>query len=360
MPSAASQPVRPSAQEAARSGAEPTAPAHQAVAEAVLRGLSASPRSLPPWLFYDQRGSELFEQITGLAEYYLTRVERSILTTQADAILAAANPRQQPLTILELGAGSATKTSLLLEAALRQQPSVDYCALDVSASALAEAEQRLKATLPGLAVTTRRANYTQDLSVLSDLAHTAQDPRCQPLRMVLWIGSSIGNFEPEEARALLGRIRAQLTPGDTLVLGTDYAPSAHKPVSTLLRAYADADGVTADFNRNVLVRLNRELGADFKPECFAHEVRWSGPAVCSSSQAARIEMHLKSLTQQRVALPELGLALDFAPGETIHTENSYKFTPDTIEALLEEAGFRTRERWSDPRHWFGVSLACVL
>lgn len=359
MPSAASHPIRPSAKEPACSGPQSTAPAHKAVAEVALRGLCASPRSLPPWLFYDQRGSELFEQITGLAEYYLTRVERGILTAQADAILAAANPRQQPLTIIELGAGSATKTSLLLQAALRQQPSVDYCALDVSASALAEAEQRLKATLPGLTVTTRIANYTQDLSGLADPARAAQDQRSQPVRMVLWIGSSIGNFEPEEARALLGRIRAQLAPGDTLVLGTDYAPSAHKPVSTLLRAYADANGITAAFNRNILVRLNRELGADFKPEHFAHEVRWAGREACSSSQAARVEMHLKSLLQQRISLPELGLILHFAPGETIHTENSYKFTPDGIEALLQEAGFTTKERWSDPRHWFGVSLARV-
>lgn len=343
--------------------------ANTAVAQAVLRGLGSQPRSLAPWLFYDQRGSELFERITGLAEYYLTRLERGIFAVHSEAILKAANPKasvnpaatvnpaaatnpERPrLTIVELGAGSASKTCLLLQAALKQQPSVAYCALDVSPSALAEATERIGQAMPSLAVTTRVVDYTQDLSALAAAPAAEPANHSQTHRkMVLWIGSSIGNFEPAEAQALLCNVCTHLRPGDSLLLGADFAPSPHKSVSTLLRAYQDADGVTAAFNRNVLVRINHELGANFCPEAFTHEARWS-------DKQARIEMHLVSRTRQQVEVPALGLRLSFSAGESIHTENSYKFTPECMQDILLQAGFTRVEQWTDPRHWFGVWLA---
>jgi len=320
-----------------------------ALASAVRRGLASHPRRLPPWLFYDDLGSQLFDQITELPEYYLTRTERAILAARAPAIvaLAAAGAR---LHIAELGAGSAAKTCLLLAAAAARQPSpipalvsaavptVVYEPIDVSASALDQAARRIQRELAGIHVSPRVLDYTNGLVFAT--------PRPGERRLVLYIGSSIGNFEPSEALSLLRRVRARLAPGDAFLLGVDLV----KPESTLLAAYNDAAGVTAAFNRNLLVRLNRELAADFDPHAFAHRALWN-PA------HSRIEMHLESRRAQRVHLRALDLAIDFAPAETIHTENSYKFTPGQPQQLLTEAGFTPAATWTDPQNWFAVSLA---
>jgi L-histidine Nalpha-methyltransferase len=308
------------------------------VGSEVWRGLTSQPKSLSPWLFYDEEGSRLFEAITELPEYYLTRTERAILSEHADEIIAAASDSDaRPLTVFELGAGTATKTGLLLAAAARRQEAVTYHPIDVSESALWEARTRLEADIPGVRVHPHVADYTENLGTLE-----ASGGR----RLVLYIGSSIGNFEPRQAAQLLRDLRRQLSPGDRLLLGVDMV----KDRGTLRRAYDDAAGVTAAFNGNILTRINRELGANFRSRVFKHRARWN-------EQHSRMEMHLESLLAQKVSIPALDLEIHFAAGETIHTENSYKFTADGVTALLEESGFKVSRSWTDPKHWFGVCLA---
>jgi L-histidine N-alpha-methyltransferase len=227
----------------------------------VYRGLTALPKKLSPWLFYDTRGSELFEAITELPEYYLTRTEREIFAQYSDEILEAAGDKR--LAIIELGAGTAAKTGVLLAAAVRKQERVSYYPIDISVSALQEAQRRIGDEQPQVAVRPIVADYTTDLSEMP----TATGGR----RLVLYIGSSIGNFDPAEAAALLRRLRGQLAPGDLLLLGVDHI----KDRNTLLRAYNDAAGVTAEFNRNVLTRIKRELGGNFRPGLFRHRVCWN-------------------------------------------------------------------------------------
>ncbi|HZY61542.1 MAG TPA: L-histidine N(alpha)-methyltransferase [Edaphobacter sp.] len=321
-----------------------------AVAEEARKGLTAYPRTLSPWLFYDEIGSRLFEQITALPEYYLTRIERGIFSEYADEILReAAGEEKQQLTLIELGAGTAAKTGILLAAALRQQGSVVYQPVDVSESALDLASRNIQANFPGVSVRCQVADYTREPLPLD---------RLRGLRtLALYIGSSIGNFSPEAARSLLRNVRAQLLPGDKLLLGADLVPGPHKNVEELLAAYNDSFGVTAAFNRNVLIRLNRELGADFHPADFAHRAIWN-------ARLSRIEMHLVSLMRQRVYIPANSagpdLVLEFEAGETIHTENSYKFTPTDVEALLAKANFEVARLWQDPRQLFSVTLATAV
>jgi dimethylhistidine N-methyltransferase len=315
----------------------PTLPAvNEAVLTEALTGLSAPQKTLSPWLFYDEPGSQLFEKITTLPEYYLTRTERALFHNHADDIFLELD---SAVTIAELGAGSAAKTGILLRAATRFQPSVLYQPIDISPSALDEAAASLSA-IPGVSVESQVANYiTEPFRIARLPGHKV---------LALYIGSSIGNFSPAEATAILCNLRHHLCPGDALLLGTDLAPGATKSVETLLAAYDDAAGVTAAFNLNVLARLNRELGADFNLSAFAHRARWS--PTCS-----RIEMHLQSLAPQTVTLA--GTRIRFAAGETIHTENSYKFTAAAIQALLAGAGFVSTRTFTDAGQTFAVTLA---
>jgi L-histidine N-alpha-methyltransferase len=312
-----------------------------AVACEATQGLTATPKTLSPWLFYDEEGSHLFEQITTLPEYYLTRTERGIFATHADEIIARAAGRQR-LTLVELGAGTATKTGLLLAAAVRRQASVVYQPVDVSETALDEARENIETNIPGVTVHSQIADYTSEPLSLKHRPGTRT--------LALYIGSSIGNFAPQDAHDVLRNLRTQLKPGDSLLLGTDLA----KDEATLLAAYNDAAGVTAAFNRNVLTRLNRELGANFRVEKFAHKAIWN-------ARESRIEMHLCSTVAQSVNIPASAdcpaLTLDFAAGETIHTENSYKFTKATISALLGAAGFTLTQTWHDADKLFAVTLA---
>ena len=317
-----------------------------AIAEEARTGLTATPKTLSPWLFYDQAGSELFEQITCLPEYYLTRTERGILAAHADEIVSLAatpahNAAAPKLTLIELGAGTATKTGLLLTAAVRQQGSVVYQPVDVSESALAEATDNVLAHIPGVTVRCQVADYTREPLPLDRLRNTRT--------LALYIGSSIGNFAPAAAIEVLSNLRAQLQPGDMLLLGTDLAPGAKKSVADLLAAYDDAAGITAAFNVNVLTRLNRDLGTDFNLAKFRHQACWN-PA------ESRIEMHLESIIPQIVHLPG-SAPLHFRQGETIHTENSYKFTPAMIASLFQHSGFSPTRTWNDPELRFAVTLA---
>jgi L-histidine Nalpha-methyltransferase len=299
----------------------------------VLRGLTSRPKWLPAKLFYDAAGSALFEQITTLPEYYLTATEQGIFERHAREMLSAA---RCGTSIVELGAGTAKKTMLLLRAALDRNRAVRFIPVDLSSSALRLARQRVRSELPQVAVQSLVLDFTESLSALSAIAGP---------KLVLFLGSSIGNFEPMAASALLRRVWQSLEPGDALLLGTDM----RKPVPVLLRAYDDAAGVTAQFNLNLLARLNRELHAEFDLECFAHQVRWNDPH-------SRIEMHLTSRADQRVAIRSLDLSVAFSGGETIHTENCYKYTPEMIDSIAHNGGFAVERAWSDEHDWFRVNL----
>lgn len=325
-----------------------------AVAAEARSGLLNSPKTLSPWLFYDENGSRLFEQITELPEYYLTRTERSIFQAYADEIIALASEPtgSDPapiLTLIELGAGTATKTGILLRAAIRKQKRVVYQPVDVSETALAEATENIRSQIPGVTVRCQVADYTTQPLPLNRLSNTRT--------LALYIGSSIGNFSPKQACDVLSNLRSQLLAGDKLLLGTDLAPGAFKSVADLIAAYDDAAGVTAAFNRNVLSRLNRELGANFHSETFEHQARWNA---CES----RIEMHLVSSRAQQVYIPANSsgslLTLGFSRGESIHTENSYKFTSERTQRLLQSAGFALDRTWKDEQQLFAVHLATAI
>ena len=309
------------------------------IAVEVFTGLTGEPKTLSPWLFYDEAGSRLFEEITELPEYYVTRTERQILAEHADEIVSAAAGGRD-LSMIELGAGTATKTGLLLNAAVRLQGSVTYYPIDVSQTALDEARSRLEAELPEVTVEPIVADYTEGMRQNSTV-HRGR-------RLVLYIGSSIGNFSPADAVEVLRGVRAQLSSGDCLLLGTDMV----KDAQMLHAAYDDAAGVTARFNMNVLTRINRELEGNFDPRLFRHQARWN-------AQESRVEMHLESLLAQKVAIRALDLEVRFLSGETIHTENSYKFTDESVLELLTRAGFRLRQQWSDADKWFTVYLAAA-
>jgi L-histidine Nalpha-methyltransferase len=312
-------------------------------------------KSLPAWLFYDEHGSDLFQQITELPEYYLTRTERRLLAAHADELLLQ---MAAPVTLVELGAGTAAKTGLLLRAARRSQPEVLYQPIDVSASALREAAETLGAEIPGIIVAPQVANYITE-------TFTIQRPAGQRI-LALYIGSSIGNFSPTEQVAILRKMRAHLQPGDALLLGVDMSPvpgtmngngnghayrsngHENKSIATLIAAYDDSAGVTAAFNRNILAHLNRVLGSDFDPARFLHLARWN-------AEQSRMEMYLKSNSPQTVHLD--GHVITFAAGETIHTENSYKFTAEAVLTLFARSGFTPALTLEDPAGFFSVTLA---
>lgn len=306
------------------------------IAEDVLRGLSAEPKRLPPKLFYDAEGSRLFEEITRTREYYPTRTERGILEEFAGEIVRAAGSN---LTLVELGAGSAYKTKVLIRAILRRQLRLEFHPVDVSPAALKHAVASLNGDFPRLHVSPIAADYTQHLPGL----------KSRPGRkLVLFIGSTIGNFEPEEARQFLERVRDSLRPGDALLLGFDMV----KDAKVLYAAYNDAAGITERFNKNVLARINRELGADFDLNEFNHVAFWN-------ERKSRIEMHLESRVDQDVWISDLGRDFQFSFGERIHTENSYKFTPESIARLLRQSSLKPENIWTDPQKWFSVVLARV-
>src|SRR5579863_902651 len=312
----------------------------KALTREVRRGLIARPRSLSPWMFYDAEGSRLFECITALPEYYPTRTERALLAGHADAIIARAhNDRSLPLRLVELGAGTASKTCILLEAALRFSDDVAYVPVDVCADAIELACQNVACTLPEVRIQPIVQNYVTNPLQLEPFDGTT---------LALYIGTSIGNFSPEEARLILRNLGIQLQSGDALLLGTDMV----KDEPTLLAAYDDSDGITAAFNLNILHRLNRELGANFDAACFRHRVLWN-------SLKSRIEMHLECMQEQDVSIEHADLELHFRPRETVHTENSYKFTDQGIGRLLKHVGFEIRGAWKDRRGWYTLTLACL-
>jgi dimethylhistidine N-methyltransferase len=306
------------------------------IAEEVSEGLSAHPKSLPPKLFYDAEGSRLFDQITETAEYYPTRTERSIFEQYAGDMAERAGNN---LTLVELGAGSARKTRLLIEALLRRQLRLDFYPVDVSPAALREAVARLNGDFSNLHVSPIVADYSHHLAQLKALPGR---------KLALFLGSTIGNFEPEEAVQFLTGLRGSLQAGDALLLGFDM----RKDAATLHAAYNDREGITERFNQNVLARINRELGGQFDLGSFAHVAFWN-------RGQSRIEMHLESRSDQIVWIQDLARSFYFARGERIHTENSYKFSPYSIARMLRQAGLSLEQTWTDPKGWFSEVLARV-
>lgn len=329
------------APEASREALQPDTDLRNAVLVEALRGLAVpvgQQKTLPPWLFYDAAGSELFEKITELPEYYLTRAERSIFAERADEIIGSAG---SPVTIAELGSGGASKTGLLLAAAAKRQPELLYQPIDVSHSAVEQAAASISAAIPGVTVRPQIANYITNGYKIDRIDH------CSVL--ALYIGSSIGNFGPDEAQCILRKLRKQVKEvGDALLLGVDLAPNRDKSVEQLIAAYNDAAGVTAEFNKNILARLNRELGTEFNLDNFVHRAYWN-------AQESRIEMHLESTVAQTVHVDDQQIA--FAHGESIHTENSYKFTERGLRGLLHDCGFSSPQWFEDADHHFAVALA---
>jgi dimethylhistidine N-methyltransferase len=304
------------------------------IAEQVAAGLGGTPKRLPPSLFYDDAGSRLFERICRLDEYYPTRTELAILQRHARRLAAACAPE---VTVAELGSGSSEKTAFLLRALVQSGRRVRYVPIDLNETALALAARRLTADLTSLEVHAMAADYEAGLGQL----RAGVRGQC----LALFLGSSIGNFDPEDAVALLARVHRALPQGALFLLGADMV----KDRPTLVRAYDDALGVTAAFNRNLLRRINAELGGEFGLDDFAH-------AALFDEARSRIEMHLVSQRDHAVPVRALGRAFAFARGETIHTENSYKYTPDGVAALAAAGGFGVREVWTDDRGWFSLSV----
>jgi L-histidine N-alpha-methyltransferase len=305
---------------------------HDALVRDARHGLAATPKDLPPKWFYDDRGSQLFDTITRLPEYYPTRAERAILAARAPDIAR----RSGAEVLVELGSGTSEKTRLLL-AALRDAGSLrSFVPFDVSETTLRDAAAAVAAELPGVGVH----------AVVGDIEHHLGLLPTEGRRMVAFLGGTIGNLTPARRADLLATLAATLDPGETLLLGTDLV----KDPDRLVAAYDDAAGVTAAFNRNVLHVLNRELGADFDPDRFEHVAVWD-------PGSEWIEMRLRADRAQAVRVPELGRTVTFAPGEEMRTEISAKFRRAGVEAELDAAGFDLTSWWTDPAGDFALSLA---
>jgi L-histidine N-alpha-methyltransferase len=312
------------------------ADAHAALRADVLRGLTARPKQLPPKYFYDARGSALFEQITALAEYFPTRTEAALLAAHVDeiAVLSGAG------TLVELGSGSSAKTRLLLDAFLRAGTLHRYVPQDVSEAALRGALDELATRYPELALHGVVGDFTQHLHRLP----VGDGPYDR--RLVAFLGGTIGNLVPGERAVFLERLRAALAPGEQLLLGAALVTDP----AVLVAAYDDAAGVTAEFNRNVLRVLNRELHADLDVEAFAHVALWD-------AEREWIEMRLRAARTMAVSVRDLGLVVEFAAGEELRTEVSAKFRPAGVAAELAVAGFTPVRTWADPQERFTLVLA---
>ena len=304
------------------------------LAEDVRRGLSMQPKRFLPKYFYDQLGSQLFEAICLLPEYYLTRAENEILDRYADEIVAAV---AGDITLIEMGSGSASKTRLLIEALLRKQAELLFIPVDISASALDSSSRILLQSYPQLRIEAFAADY------FAGLAELEKEQRGRTL--ALFLGSNISNFDPDEALKFLRALRQVLRAGDALLLGADLK----KDKSVLEAAYNDALGVTAAFNLNVLARINRELGGTFDLRAFQHRAFYN-------EVAGRVEIYIESTREQSVAISQLEMEVQFHEGEQIHTENSYKYDLNDIARLAAATGFIHGRTWLDSQERFSSNL----
>jgi L-histidine N-alpha-methyltransferase len=301
----------------------------------VLAGLTAMPKTLPPKYFYDERGSELFDEITRLEEYYPTRTERAILVERAAEIAATSAAE----TLVELGSGTSEKTRLLLDALRDAGRLKTFVPFDVDPAVLESASQAIAADYPTIDVSAVVGDFERHLAAVPATGR----------RLVAFLGPTIGNFAPDARARFLAELRATLNEGDSFLLGTDLV----KDVDRLVWAYDDKAGVTAAFNRNVLTVINRELDADFDVESFTHIALWN-------AEQEWIEMHLRSERDQQVHIAALDLTVDFAAGELMRTEISSKFRRGRVESELETAGFRLTNWWTDPAGDFALSLSVPI
>ncbi|MBS9535446.1 L-histidine N(alpha)-methyltransferase [Mycobacterium sp. M1] len=306
--------------------------ARAALSRDVRHGLTQTPKSLPPKWFYDDVGSELFDRITRLPEYYPTRAEAQILRARSAEIAAASGAD----TLVELGSGTSEKTRLLLDALRATGTLRRFVPFDVDSSVLAMAGAAISEDYPGIEIQ----------AVCGDFEQHLEEIPAGGRRLFVFLGSTIGNLTPGPRARFLAALAAVLAPGDTLLLGTDLV----KDTGRLVRAYDDTAGVTAAFNRNVLAVVNRELDGDFDVDEFDHVARWN-------AAAGQIEMWLRARTAQRVRIGDLNLTVDFAAGEEMLTEVSCKFTPEQVAAELAAAGLRRSRWWTDAAGDFGLSLA---
>jgi L-histidine N-alpha-methyltransferase len=306
--------------------------AYHALRRDVFDGLQATPKSLPPKWFYDSVGSDLFDQITRLPEYYPTRAEAEILRARAAEVASASEAD----TLVELGSGTSEKTRVLLDA-LRERGSLRrFVPFDVDASMLSTAATAIQQEYAGVEIKAVCGDFEEHLTEIPSGGR----------RLFVFLGSTIGNLTPGPRAEFLAALSAQMRPGDSLLLGTDLV----KDTERLVRAYDDAAGVTAAFNRNVLAVINRELDADFDVHAFQHVARWN-------VGEERIEMRLRADRRQRARIGALELTVDFAAGEEVLTEVSCKFRPDGVSAELAAAGLRRTRWWTDSASDFGLSLA---
>ena len=303
-------------------------PAAPSFADEALEGLSKPQKAMSPKWLYDDRGSALFERITQTADYYPTRTEAAVF----ERVFPALSKRHRGGAVAEFGSGASVKTTGLIEAVRPRA----YVPIDIAGDFMAEAARGLRARFPDLTVEPVVADFTRRTD-LPEVFTGAED------RLGFFPGSTVGNFDAGGAEAFLAESRETLGEGARFLVSADLV----KDVGVLKRAYDDGEGVTRAFNLNLLERMNRELGADFDAARFRHEARWN-------AEASRIEMHLVSALPQTVTVA--GRAFDFAEGESIHTENSHKYTQDGFAALAGRAGWRVEEAWTDERDWFGVFL----
>jgi L-histidine Nalpha-methyltransferase len=303
-------------------------------ADDVRTGLGMRPYTLMPKYFYDDLGSALFETITRLPEYYLTRIERDLLATYAPEIAATFG---EPLELLELGSGSATKTRIIIDAVLARQDTLTFHPIDISPDALIESSEALVASNDALRV---RA-YAGDYFGLLRARRIVTRDRV----LALYLGSNVGNFEPAQARELFGLLGATLAPGDGCLVGYDLK----KDASVLELAYDDPTGVTAAFNKNLLARINRELGGDFDLRAFSFFARYD-------DVDGVVRSHLRADRTLRARIPGAGIDVAFDAGETIHTESSYKFTQEDMIALVAPSGFVERRTFTDAAGRYALSL----
>lgn len=298
----------------------------------VKRGLTHRPKYLLCRFLYDAIGSELFEQICDQPEYYLTRTEDAILRDHADTMV---DGWDEPPTMIELGSGSSTKTRRLIEAAFDRYGSLHYVPIDISETILEDSARTLIRDYPSLHVTGIASDYDTALRVVAD--------RIKGPKILVFLGSSLGNFDDEDAVGLLQRIQASLTPDDRFLFGTDLV----KDAKVLEAAYDDSAGVTARFGKNILTRINAELGGNFDPDRFRYEARFS-------PEHHRVEMRLISEDEQIITIPEVDLVVPFEAAESIHIENSHKYTPELLGELASQSRFVEEAFWTDPDDYFRV------
>ena len=300
----------------------------------VKAGLTSEPKFLPFVYFYDHTGSQLFEKICELPEYYLTRTETKILESHVEDIISQFS---EETTLVELGSGSSTKTRILIDAFLEEKGLACYTPIDISRQMLEESSYALLKAYPVLEITAIAADYNEGLNQLS--AQTDQP------RLIIWLGSSVGNLDRAGAQEILKRIKNITHSHDRLLIGIDLK----KDRITLEKAYDDEQGVTAEFNLNLLARINQELGGDFNLEKFHHHVKYN-------DKIGRVEMYLTSDCDQKVIIEDLDLEILFTENERIHTENSFKYSLDEIKLLAEKAGFSVEKQWFDPQKQFSLNL----